>query len=181
VDAVIVEAQSALVGEFARRKPPLRIGPVRLRIRDVVVNPGRLAATGAVELLDVGSLHVERLGVAERDLGEFIALQRGLAGLRATMEDGWIQARWALPGPGLSARLALAAGSPPDPFTLRAADVRYGGVRLPRILVDWIVRNFDPTPRLRRLPMPVSMAPIRIQRDRLEVGEDRASTTATKE
>jgi hypothetical protein len=29
--------------------------------------------------------------------------------------------------------------------------------------------------------MPVSMAPIRIQRDRLEVGEDRASTTATKE
>ena len=181
VDAVIVEAQSALVGEFARRKPPLRIGPVRLRIRDVVVNPGRLAATGAVELLDVGSLHVERLGVAERDLGEFIALQRGLAGLRATMEDGWIQARWALPGPGLSARLALAAGSPPDPFTLRAAEVRYGGVRLPRILVDWIVRNFDPTPRLRRLPMPVSMAPIRIQRDRLEVGEDRASTTATKE
>jgi len=181
VAAVTVEAQSALVGEFARRKPPLRIGPVRLRLRDVVVNPGRLAATGAVELLDVGSLHVERLGVAEPDLAEFIAQQRGLAGLRATMDAGWIQARWALPGPGLSARLALAAGSPPDPFTLRAADVRYGGVRLPPLLVDWIVRNFDPTPRLRRLPMPVSMAPIRIQRGRLEVGEDGAPTAATKE
>jgi hypothetical protein len=181
VDAVVVEAQSALVGEFARRKPPLRIGPVRLRVRDVVVNPGRLAATGAVELLDVGAFHVERLGVAERDLEEFIAQQRGLAGLRATMEEGWIQARWALPGPGLSARLALAAGSPPDPFTLRAADVRYGGVRLPPLLVDWIVRNFDPTPRLRRLPMPVSMAPIRIQRGRLEVGDDGAAAAATKE
>ena len=66
-------------------------------------------------------------------------------------------------------------------FTLRAADVRYGGVRLPSLLVNWIVRNFDPTPRLRRLPMPVSMAPIRIQRGRLEVGEDGASTAATKE
>jgi hypothetical protein len=179
VDTMTVEAESALVGEFVRRKPPLRIGPVRLRVRDLLVNPGRLAATGAVELLDVGSLHVERLGIAERDLGEFIAQQRGLAGLRATMDDGWIEARWALPGPGLSARLALAPGSPPAPFTLRAADVRYGGVRLPGFLVDWIVRNFDPTPRLRRLPMPVSMAPIRIQRERLEVGEEGAPAAAT--
>jgi len=93
VDTITVEAESALVGEFVRRKPPLRIGPVRPRVRDMVVNPGRLAATGAVELLDVGSLHVERLGIAERDLGEFIAQQRGLAGLRATMDEGWIQAR----------------------------------------------------------------------------------------
>ncbi|MGH7397455.1 MAG: LmeA family phospholipid-binding protein [Candidatus Rokuibacteriota bacterium] len=178
VDTVTVEARSALVGEFAQRKPPLRIGPVRLRVREVLVNPGRLAATGAVELLDVGSLMVERLGIAERDLAEFVAQQRGLAGLRATMEEGWIDARWALPGPSLSARLALAAGSPPDPFTLRAADVRYGGVRLPPILVDWIVRNFDPTPRLRRQPMPVSMAPIRIRPGRLEVGQDEAPTAA---
>jgi 4-amino-4-deoxy-L-arabinose transferase-like glycosyltransferase len=28
-------------------------------------------------------------------------------------------------------------------FTLRAADVRYGGERLPSLLVNWIVRNFD--------------------------------------
>jgi hypothetical protein len=65
----------------------------------------------------------------------------------------------------------VAAGSPPDPFTLRAADVRYGGVRLPALLVDWIVRNFDPTPRLRRLPMAVSLAQIHIHSQRLEVGE----------
>jgi hypothetical protein len=36
--------------------------------------------------------------------------------------------------------------------------------------------------RLRRLPMPVSMAPIRIHRERLEVGEDPAPpAAATKE
>jgi hypothetical protein len=181
VDSVTVEADSALVGEFARRKPPLRIGPVRLRARDVLVNPGRLAATGAVELLDVGALAVERLGVAEADLAEFIARQRGLGGLRATMEEGWIHARWALPGPSLSARLALTAGPPPQPFTLRAADVRYGGVRLPPLLVDWIVRNFDPTPRLKRLPMPVSLATIRIVPGRLEIGDGAAVTARSKE
>jgi hypothetical protein len=41
--------------------------------------------------------------------------------------------------------------------------------------VDWIVRNFDPTPRLRRLPMPVSLAPIRIETGRLAIGEDSAA------
>jgi hypothetical protein len=179
VDAVTVEARSALVGEFARRKPPLRIGPVRLRVREVLVNPGRLAATGVVELLDVGALVVERLGVAEADLAEFIGRQRGLGGLRATMEEGFIQAHWALPGPSLSARLSIAAGPSPRPFTLRAADVRYGGVRLPPLLVDWIVRHFDPTPRLRRLPMPVSLAPIRIAGGRLEVGADPGPTATT--
>jgi len=64
VDSVTLEAESALVGEFARRKPPLRIGPVRVRARGVVVNPGRLAATGVIELLDVRALTVDRLGVA---------------------------------------------------------------------------------------------------------------------
>ena len=171
VDRVTLEAESALVGEFARGKPPLRIGPVRARARAVVVNPGRLAETGAVELLDVGGLAVERLGIAEQDLAEFLARQRGLGGLRATMEEGWVRIDWPLPGPALSARVAVAAGSPPDPFTLRAADVTYGGVRLPPLLVDWIVRNFDPTPRLRRLPMTVTLAPVHVRPQRLEVGE----------
>jgi hypothetical protein len=181
VDGVVLEAESALVGEFARRKAPLRIGPVRVRARSLLVNPGRLAETGAIELLDVGALRVERLGLAEPDLAEFLAQQRGLAGLRVAMEEGWIRVRWPLPGPGLSARVAVAAGSPPEPFTLRAEEVRYGGVRVPALLVDWIVRNFDPTPRLKRLPMAVSLAPVRIVPGRLEVGMEAAPTAQTKE
>jgi hypothetical protein len=181
VDGVVLEAESALVGEFARRKAPLRIGPVRVRARSLLVNPGRLAETGAIELLDVGALRVERLGLAEPDLAEFLAQQRGLAGLRVAMEEGWIRVRWPLPGPGLSARVAVAAGSPPEPFTLRAEEVRYGGVRVPALLVDWIVRNFDPTPRLKRLPMAVSLAPVRIVPGRLEVGIGAAPTAQTKE
>jgi hypothetical protein len=172
IDGVTLEAESALVGEFARRKPPLRIGPVRVRARGIVVNPGRLAATGAVELLDVRSLAVERLGVAQADLAEFLARQRGLSGLGATMERCAIAVHWSLPGPDLRARLGLEAGPGAAPFVLRADGVSYGGVRVPALLVHWIVRNFDPTPRLRRLPMAVSVAPISIGAGRLEVGID---------
>ena len=172
VDGVTLEAESALVGEFVRRKPPLRIGPVKVRASGILINPGRLAATGAVELLDVRSLRIERLGVAQEDLADFLARQRGLAGLRATMERCGIAVHWSLPGPDLRARLGLDAGPEPAPFTLRADGVSYGGVRLPALLVHWIVRNFDPTPRLRRLPMAVSMAPVSVGAGRLEVGTD---------
>ena len=171
VDGVTLEAESALVGEFARGKPPLRIGPVRVRARGVLVNPGRLAETGAVELLDLRSLTAERLGVGQQDLADFLARQRGLGRLRATMEEGWIRVDWPLPGPDLSARVTITAGPPPDPFTLHADAVRYGGLRLPPLLVDWIVRNFDPVPRLRRLPMAVILAPVHIRPQRLELGE----------
>jgi hypothetical protein len=172
VDGVVLEADSALVGEFTRRKPSLRIGPVRVRARGVVVNPGRLAETGAVELLDVGSLRVERLGIGQQDLADFLAQQRGMAGLRAAMEGCGLGVRWALPGPDLSARLTIATGPGHEPFSLHADAVRYGRLRLPRLLVDWIVRNFDPTPRLRRLPMAVSLAPVYLGRGRLEVGDE---------
>jgi len=181
VDGVTVEAESALVGEFARRKPPLRIGPVKVRASGIVVKPGRLAATGAVELLDVRSLRVERLGVAQDDLAELLARQRGLSGLRATMERCGIAVHWSLPGPDLRARLGIDAGPGPAPFTLRADGVSYGGVRLPALLVHWIVRNFDPTPRLRRLPMAVSVAPISVEAGRLEVGTDPDPLCSPKE
>jgi hypothetical protein len=50
------------------------------------------------------------------------------------------------------------------------ADLRVAGVRVPELLFDWIVRNFDPTLRLRNLPVPVAVAPIRISPGRIEIG-----------
>jgi hypothetical protein len=181
IDGVTLEADSALVGEFARRKPPLRVGPVRARASGVLINPGRLEATGVLEVLDVRTLAIDRLGVAQADLAEFLGRQRGLGGLRATMEPCWIGVRWSLPGPDLRARLGVDAGPEPTPFSLRADGVRYGGVRLPPLLVRWVVRNFDPTPRLRRLPMAVSVAPISIETGRLDVGSDTGPRCPTKE
>ena len=48
------------------------------------------------------------------------------------------------PGPDLRVRLGLGAGPAPMPFSLRADGVRDGGVRLPPLLVRWVVRDFDP-------------------------------------
>jgi len=128
----------------------------------------------------VQALAVERLGVAQADLAEFLGRQRGLGGLRATMEPCWIGVHWSLPGPDLRARLGVDAGPAPMPFSLRADGVRYGGVRLPSLMVGWVVRNFDPTPRL-RLPITVPVVPISIEAGRLDVGSDPGPRCPTKE
>jgi hypothetical protein len=36
--------------------------------------------------------------------------------------------------------------------------------------VDWIMRHFDPTPALRRLPVAVTLASMRIVPGRIEIG-----------
>lgn len=96
---------------------------------------------------------------------------RAAPALAATLERCRVVVRWTLPGPDVSARLTLATGPGHAPFSLHADAVRYGRLRLPRLPVDWIVRNFDPTPRLRRLPMVVPLAPVALGRERLEIGD----------
>ena len=66
--------------------------------------------------------------------------------------------------------MGVRPGGPLAPFVLRVDDLRVGPVPVPDVLVDWVVRHFDPTTRLRNLPVPVSVAPIRIRPGRLEIG-----------
>jgi hypothetical protein len=56
------------------------------------------------------------------------------------------------------------------PFALRAVDVRLGGIRVPELLVDWVVRHLDPTPRLARLPVPVHLRVPRVEAGRVVIG-----------
>jgi hypothetical protein len=172
VDELVLEARSALFGEFARRRAgaPLRVHDVRVRVTGLLFHPRRLAETGKLELLDVKALAVERLVITQSDLSEFLRGQRGLAGGRVALEDGRARVTLPLPGPDLAARIRVLPGADGSPFALQADDVRYGALRLPRWLVDSIVRNFDPTPRLRRLPVAVTLAPVRITAGRIEVG-----------
>jgi hypothetical protein len=64
----------------------------------------------------------------------------------------------------------VGAGTPHAPFSLKVADLNVAGVPVPSILVDWVVKHFDPTARLRNLSVPVTVAPIRIEQGRLEIG-----------
>src|SRR6185503_12919784 len=71
VARVVLEAETALVGEVARGRPLLRVRDVRVVARGLRFNPGRLAATGGLEVLDLDGLSIERLRVDEADLLAF--------------------------------------------------------------------------------------------------------------
>ena len=74
-----------------------------------------------------------------------------------------------LPGPDVAARVRVL----PDaerPFALAAERVTVGGVPVPALLVDWVVRTWDPTPRIAsRLPMPVTLGRIDITPEAIRI------------
>lgn len=170
VDRLVVEVDSALVGEHARGRPSLRVRDARLVARGLRFNPGRLAATGRLEVLDLEGLAVERLRIDEADLLAFLRAQRGFRRASLTLGEG--EARVAAElggGPGVAARVRFLPGRAGAPFGLDIDDVRLSGVPLPDLLVGWIVRHFDPTARLQRLPVAVALGPVRLVPGRLEI------------
>jgi hypothetical protein len=64
----------------------------------------------------------------------------------------------------------LAPGREGAPFALDVTDVRVARVPIPGRMVSWVVRQFDPTLRLRDLPVAVSLAPTTLKAGRVEVG-----------
>ena len=74
------------------------------------------------------------------------------------------------PGPDVSARVRFLPGRP---FSLAADDVRLGGIPVPQALVNWVVRNYDPAPRLAsRLPVPVEVGRITIADDAIRISRE---------
>jgi hypothetical protein len=50
--------------------------------------------------------------------------------------------------------------------------VRLGGVPLPRALVDWVVRHYDPTPAMAsRLPFTVEVGRVTITEQAIRIDE----------
>ncbi len=170
VDRVVVEVDDALVGEHARGRPPLRVRDVRLVARGLRFNPGRLAETGRLEVLDVEGITAERLRVTEPDLLAFVRAQRGLRHASLTLGEGEARLTAALGGgPAVAGRVRILPGRDGAPFALDFDDVRLGGVPLPDLLVGWIVRHLDPAARLARLPVAVALGPVRIVPGHLEI------------
>ena len=170
VDHVRVEARVATVGEFKRRgRAPLRVRDARIEVERLLIDPRRLVDTGALEILDAGALRIDNLAVTQADLD---ALLRGQPeGALFTVQLGEGSAEVKLRRFPAKARVGLRAQASDAPVALRVEHVRIAGVSVPGLLVDWLVRNFDPTPRLRNLPVPVSLGPIRIRPGRVEIGE----------
>jgi len=124
--------------------------------------------SGAIEVLDAGALRIERAVITQADLDTHLAGQPAGSLLSVEFTDGWADVRGkGLPG---SAKVGMTPGTPTSPFALKVADLRVAGLHVPDALVDWVVRHFDPTNRLRNLPVPVSIAPIQVKPGRLEIG-----------
>jgi hypothetical protein len=169
VDRVRVEVESATIGELRRRdRAPLRVRDVRIEVDRLLVNPHRLMRSGAIEVLDAGALRIERAVITQADLDALLAGQPAGTLFSVEFTDGWADVRGkGLPG---SAKVGLTPGTPTSPFALKVADLRVAGLPVPDALVDWVVRHFDPTNRLRNLPVPVSIAPMQIKSGRFEIG-----------
>lgn len=172
VQHAVLTADSVLVGEFNRpRRAPLRVREVRLDVEGFLFNPQRLAGEDKLEILDIEGLRISRLVVTEKDLDLFLRGQPVGRGMTITLRDGTANVLVTGFGPALRARIRFGPADQDRPFTLIVERVSIGGVRMPGFLVDWIMRHFDPTPGLRRLPVPVTLAPVRILPGRIEVGE----------
>jgi hypothetical protein len=116
-------------------------------------------------------LRVSRLTVTEQDLDMFLRGQPVGRGMTIALRDGTGDVLVTAFGPALRARIRFGPADRDRPFTLIVERISIGGIRMPGFLVDWIMRHFDPTPALRRLPIPVTLAPVRILPGRIEIGE----------
>ena len=166
---VRIAARSARVAEFSRKGAQLRIRDVRLTLEGLVVNPYRLLASGEIELLALERLRVDHLVVTREDLQGFFAGLRGFQGLGFRLEEGAVTVRLSQRGPDVAGRVRVENGRGNQPLQLRAEGLSLGGIPLPRLLVHWVFRQYDPGPRLARLPVAVELAPIRVEPERIVV------------
>jgi hypothetical protein len=169
---VELTARAATLGEL--RKPgaaTLRVRQLRLVAEDVLVNPYALEAGGRAELLSVGRLRLERAEIEADDLQAFVAGLKGFRRARVRLVPGAVEIVVEQPGPDLAARVRIVPAAD-RPLALAIDGARLGWLPLPQVLVGWVVRNYDPTPRLAdRLPFPVTLGRVTVNERAVRVGD----------
>ena len=170
IGRVAIRAASARVGELKRPgSSQLRVGDVRVVLEDVLVNPFGVHATGRLSPLDARRASVERVTIREDDLRAFLKEQKGFKTASVTLEPGALAFVMRLPGPDVAARVRVLPATE-RPFTLVAERVTLGGIRVPTALVDWVVRTWDPTPRIAsRLPIRVTVGRVDITPEAIRI------------
>jgi len=170
IGRVDVRAASARVGELKRPGSPLlRVGDVRFIFEDVLVNPFGVHATGRLSPLDARRAVLERVTIREDDLQAFLKEQKGFRTASVKLEPGVLAFAVSLPGPDVAARVRVLPASE-RPFALVAEHVTLGGIPVPAMLVDWVVRTWDPSPRIAsRLPIPVTLSRIDITPEAIRI------------
>jgi hypothetical protein len=170
IGRVEIRAAAARVGELKRPGSPLlRVGDIQFVFEDVLVNPFSVHANGRLSPLDARRASLERVTIREDDLRAFLKEQKGFKTASVKFEQGALAFVISLPGPDVAARVrALPATD--RPFALVADHVTVGGIPVPAMLVDWVVRTWDPAPRIAsRLPVPVTLGRIDITPEAIRI------------
>jgi dolichyl-phosphate-mannose-protein mannosyltransferase/DUF2993 family protein/glycosyl transferase family 22 (putative mannosyltransferase) len=170
VGRIEIRAASARLGELKRPGSALlRVSDVRMVFEDVLVNPFAVHATGRLSPLDARRATIQQVTIREADLQAFLKEQKGFKTASVKLEPGALAFAIGLPGPDVAARVRVLPATD-RPFALSAEHVTVGGLPVPALLVDWVVRTWDPTPRIAsRLPMPVAVERIDITPEAIRI------------
>jgi dolichyl-phosphate-mannose-protein mannosyltransferase/DUF2993 family protein len=158
-----IHAAAATLAEFSRP------GAARLRVRDigvaldeVLVNPWSALDGGAFDPLDGGRVRLQSATVTLPDLQSFMAALKHFRRATVAADGDALAITVRQVGPDVSARVKVLPAAD-RPFVLRAERVRVAGVPVPDLLVNWVMRNFDPAPRIAsRLPFPVEIGRVSV-------------------
>jgi hypothetical protein len=166
-----IAAAGATVGELRRRRSALlRLRNVRLVVNDALVNPWSALREGRFDPLDAGRLTIERATIDAADLQSFVDQVRGLRRMSLSLGAGFVDLAFGMPGPDVAARVQLVATTD-RPFALAAERVTIGGVPAPSLLVNWIMRSFDPSRGIAsRLPFPATIHPVTVTPSAVRIG-----------
>jgi hypothetical protein len=167
-----IRAAAATLGEFARPgSSSLRVRDIHLVLEDLLVNPWSARDGHRFDPLDVGRLRLGSATVTIADLQTFVAAQKRFRRSTVSADGDAIAVALRQTGPDVTARVRL-LNAPDRPFALSAEHVRVGGVPVPGPLVNWVVRNFDPSPRIAsRVPFPVQLGRVSVRDQALRISE----------
>jgi hypothetical protein len=173
VSRVEIRVASAGVGEWKRRGAILRVRHAWIAFDDVLVNPFSIRATGRLGPLDARRVRLEEATIPEADLRAFLREQKGFKDASVKLEQGALSFVLSQPGPDVAARVRFVPAVD-RPFALAADQVRVAGLPVPALLVDWVVRTWDPTPRIAsRLPVPVTLRHLDITPEAVRISASR--------
>ena len=160
---VELRAAMATVGDLTRPNAArARVRDLQIGIDDLLVNPGSAYAERRLDPLDAGRVRIERATILAADFSAFLHQLKGLRNASVTLERDALALAVAQAGPDLTARVRLVPASD-RPFAIAFERVRVGGVPLPGLLVDWVVRGYDPSLGL------ASRLPVRLEVGRVEI------------
>lgn len=165
-----IRARAATLGDFRRRKGvEMHVHDLAIALDDVVVNPFSALAAARFDPLDVGRFTLARATITAEDIRAFVASQKGLRGASVSLEPDAVAVRLPQLGTAVSGRVHIVPAAD-RPFALIGEDVHLGGVPLPGRLVDWVIRNYDPSAQLAsRAPFPIAIGRVRVSPDAIRI------------